>query len=97
MFTEALKYTISTCSYANFAACFPTPARAAPPILASVHRQITHMIEDKSRREFDEILEERGVVGALGDLERLVAEAKVRRAKGDAGGGASTNGADNVP
>ena len=81
IFSSALSHTISTCSYANFAACFPTPARAAPQILESVWRQVTRMIEEKSRREFEEILVERNVVEGLGELERVVGDAKARREK----------------
>ena len=44
--------------------------------------QITQMIEDKAGREFEDILRERGVVAGLNDLERLVGEAKSRKADG---------------
>jgi len=43
-------------------------------------------VEERSKREFEAILKEKDVVRGLNDLERLVGEAKARRAKGEDGG-----------
>ncbi|CAD6572188.1 MAG: hypothetical protein ASARMPREDX12_004996 [Alectoria sarmentosa] len=85
MFTAALTHTVHTCSYANFAACFPTSAKYAPAVLNNVWRQIVGQVEDKAKREFEEILVEKDVVGGLNELERLVGTAKARREGGGEG------------
>ena len=99
IFTTALNHTIHTCSYANFAACFPTPAKHAEHILQVVWKQIVGGIEDKSRREFEEILVEKDVVGGLNELERLVGMARARKegGGGGGGGGGGSDGAGGVP
>lgn len=81
-FTSALSKTLRTCSYAAFAACFPTPATHSAPILRSVHTQIVAKIEESSKREFEDIMREREVVRGLNELERLVGEAGKRRREG---------------
>lgn len=85
VFTGALNKTVQTCSYANFAACFPTAATHADHILQVVWRQIVGGIEEKSRREYEEILGEKDVVCGLNELERLVGTAKARREGGGEG------------
>lgn len=85
VFTGALNKTIQTCSYANFAACFPTSAKHADNILRVVWKQIVGGIEEKSKREFEEILIEKDVVNGLNELERLVGTAKARREGGGEG------------
>ena len=86
IFMSALTHTIHTCSYANFAACFPTPARHAENTLQIVWKQIIGGIEEKSKREFEEIMVEKEVVYGLNELERLVGTAKARREGGGKGG-----------
>ena len=55
-------------------------------------------IEDKSRREFEEILVEKDVVGGLNELERLVGMARARKeGGGGGGGGGGSDGAGGVP
>ena len=83
VFASALTHVVHTCSYANFSACFPTSAKYADNVLQVVWKQIVGGIEDKSKREFEEILVEKDVVNSLNELERLVGTAKARR---DAGG-----------
>ncbi len=83
--SAALTKTVSTCSYANFSACFPTPACHAEHVLQIVWKQIVGGIEEKSRREFEEILAEKDVVGGLNELERLVGMARGRREGGGEG------------
>lgn len=82
LFSHALSKTLSTVSLSKFSACFPTPARHAPHILQSVHAQISAGVEERAKREFEEILTERDVVAGLNELERLVGEAKIRRERG---------------
>ncbi|GBF62794.1 kinetochore-associated protein [Trichophyton mentagrophytes] len=89
VFSQALLHTIRTNSYANFSACFPTPAKHVPRSLESVWRQLNAKLEESARAEFDDILHERGVVRGLNELDRLVGEAKLRRENGE--------GASSVP
>lgn len=81
VFDQALARTLRANSYANFSGCFPTPARHVPASLESVWRQLNAKLEESAKAEFEEILEERDAVRHLNDLDRLVAEAKVRRQK----------------
>lgn len=62
-------------------------AGRAPEILASVHAQIVAGVEARVTAEFEEICREREVVAGLNELERLVAEARGRRERGESGGG----------
>ena len=41
------------------------------------------MVESRSRREFEDILQERDVIRGLNELDRLVGEAKGRRNGGE--------------
>ncbi|GLI79084.1 hypothetical protein PoHVEF18_007409 [Penicillium ochrochloron] len=82
VFDQALARTLRANSYANFAGCFPTPARHVPASLESVWRQLNAKLEESAKAEFEEIIEERDAVRHLNDLDRLVNEAKVRREKG---------------
>lgn len=92
IYSEALLRTLRANSYANFAACFPTPARHVPRSLESVWRQLNAKLEESARAEFAEIVREREVVGGLNELDRLVGEARLRRENGDEGGeGAGEN------
>lgn len=87
LFSSALTKTLSTVSLSKFGACFPTAAAQAPRILASVHAQIVQGVEARATAEFEDICREREVVAGLNELERLVAEAKGRRERGEGGGG----------
>lgn len=40
------------------------------------------MIQDKSKKEFEDILVERELVSGLNELERLIGEAKAKKEKG---------------
>ena len=79
LYTASLAHTIRTCSYDNFARCFPTPARKRPEVLRAVWEQIVGKIESKAMEEFEVILEERKVVEGLNEFEGLVGEARGRR------------------
>lgn len=89
LFSSALTKTLSTVSLSKFSACFPTAAEQAPRILASVHAQIVQGVQARATAEFEDICRERDVVAGLNELERLVAEARGRRERGDGGGGMS--------
>lgn len=79
VFDQALARTLRANSYANFASCFPTPARHVPASLESVWRQLNAKLEESAKAEFEEIIAEREVVPHLNELDRLVGEARVRR------------------
>ncbi|KAI9706152.1 MAG: hypothetical protein M1820_004913 [Bogoriella megaspora] len=79
IFSDALTHTLSACSYANFAACFPTPARYAAESLEGLWRDFTERLRGVCEDEFDAILKQRNVVPALNELDRLVGEAKRRK------------------
>ncbi|KAL9117733.1 MAG: hypothetical protein Q9187_005727, partial [Circinaria calcarea] len=54
-----------------------------PEVLRSVWRQISDRIEERADSEFEDICRERDVVRGLNELERLVAEARGRKERGD--------------
>ncbi|EEH16166.1 hypothetical protein PABG_06253 [Paracoccidioides brasiliensis Pb03] len=83
VFSQALQRTIRANSYANFSACFPTPAKHVPQSLESVWRQLNAKLEESARAEFEDVLREREVVRGLNELDRLVGEARVRRENGE--------------
>ncbi|EEQ86482.1 hypothetical protein RJZ56_001061 [Blastomyces dermatitidis] len=83
VFSQALLRTIRANSYANFAACFPTPAKRVPHSLESVWRQLNAKLEESARAEFEDVLREREVVKGLNELDRLVGEARLRRENGE--------------
>ncbi|KAK2794780.1 hypothetical protein FQN52_007550 [Onygenales sp. PD_12] len=85
VFTSALHRTLRANSYENFSACFPTPARHVPASLEALWRQLNAKLEASAREEFEEVLGERGVVGGLNELDRLVGEARVRKEAGEGG------------
>ncbi|KAJ5461104.1 uncharacterized protein N7458_002656 [Penicillium daleae] len=95
VFDQALARTLRANSYANFSGCFPTPARHVPASLESVWRQLNAKLEESAKAEFEEILEEREAVAHLNELDRLVAEAKVRKEKGKGNG--EERGSGNAP
>lgn len=84
VFDQALARTLRANSYANFASCFPTPARHVPASLENVWRQLNAKLEESAKAEFEEIVEERQAVQHLNELDRLVGDARARReAEGD--------------
>ncbi|KAL4870192.1 Nnf1-domain-containing protein [Aspergillus spectabilis] len=96
IYAQALARTVRANSYANFAACFPTPAKHVPASLENVWRQLNAKLEESAKAEFEDILVERDAIGQLNELDRLVGEARVRREGGEErrGGGGSVG---NVP
>ncbi|KAJ6085984.1 Nnf1 [Penicillium sp. IBT 16267x] len=81
VFDQALARTLRANSYANFASCFPTPARHVPASLESVWRQLNAKLEEGAKAEFEEIIAEREAVKHINELDRLVAEARIRKDK----------------
>lgn len=79
VFDQALARTLRANSYANFAGCFPTPARHVPASLEGVWRQLNAKLEANAKAEFDDIVAERDAVAHLNELDRLVNDARVRR------------------
>lgn len=82
VFDQALARTIRANSYANFASCFPTPARHVPASLESVWRQLNAKLEESAKAEFEEIVAEREAVNNLNELDQLISEARSRREEG---------------
>lgn len=79
IYSQALARTLRSNSYANFASCFPTPAKHVPASLESVWRQLNAKLEESAVAEFDDILIERDAISQLNELDRLVGEAKARK------------------
>ncbi|KAL4996295.1 Nnf1-domain-containing protein [Aspergillus recurvatus] len=79
IYAQALARTLRANSYANFAACFPTPAKHVPASLENVWRQLNAKLEESAKAEFEEILAERDAIAQLNELDRLVGEARARR------------------
>lgn len=77
---DAIAHILKTCSYTNFATCFPTPAQKVPVSLRHLHEQFTQQLGERMRREFEAILRDRKVVPALNELDRLIEDAKRRKA-----------------
>ncbi|KAF3028793.1 hypothetical protein E8E15_004932 [Penicillium rubens] len=79
VFEQALARTLRANSYANFAGCFPTPARHVPASLEGVWRQLNAKLEANAKAEFDDIIAERDAVAHLNELDRLVGDARARK------------------
>jgi len=75
IFTKALTATLKANSYANFSACFPTPARHCPNALEGVWRQLNTKLEEGCKREFEAICKEKNVVEGLNEWDRRMEEA----------------------
>ncbi|MCJ1382531.1 hypothetical protein MMC17_005644 [Xylographa soralifera] len=82
LYASTLAHTLRACSYANFAACFPTPAARRPQVLHGLWLQVVGKIEAKAKEEFEGILEERDVVEGLNRLEGVVEGGRGRRGRG---------------
>lgn len=86
LYDQALDRTLSKLAYPNLAQCYPTIASRAEPMLQQVRAQIVDRLGEKCRKEFDDILEGRGVVGRLNELEGLIGEAAERKGEGEEAG-----------
>lgn len=82
VFTQALSSAIKANSYANFSACFPTPAMYCPTALEAVWKQINTRLEEGCTREFEAILRERNVIEGLNHWDQLVEDARRRMNRG---------------
>ncbi|KAI9849658.1 MAG: hypothetical protein M1837_002783 [Sclerophora amabilis] len=72
IFNSALSHTLRSCSYENFAACFPTPARYCPDSLRELWRQMVG--------KMDVLAKERSAITSLNKLDLLIADATRRKA-----------------
>jgi kinetochore protein NNF1 len=73
LYSDAIAHVLKTCSYNNFASCFPTPAKEVPDSIRHLHE----------RMNFEQILTERNVVPSLNELDALIEDAKKRKAKAE--------------
>ncbi|OAF55341.1 hypothetical protein VC83_08203 [Pseudogymnoascus destructans] len=83
----ALSSTLSALPAPTFLACFPLLSTLAPDALRAVHAQMVDRLREAARADFGAILEERGVLGRLNELEVLIGEARGRRERGGGGEG----------
>ena len=79
VFSGALSSSIKSNSYANFSACFPTPAKYCPTALEGVWRQLNARLEEECTRDFEKILDERSVVDGLNQWDALIEDARRRK------------------
>ncbi|KAL7921990.1 Nnf1 domain-containing protein [Trichoderma austrokoningii] len=79
LYAQSLKRTLAKLKWDNVAACYPTVASRAEPVLKQVQAQMAEKLAEKCEREFESILAARQVVPKLNDLESLVADATHRR------------------
>ncbi|PNP54282.1 hypothetical protein THARTR1_05489 [Trichoderma harzianum] len=79
LYGQSLKRTLGKLKWDNFAACYPTVASKAEPVLKQVQAQMVEKLGDKCEKEFESILITRQVVPKLNDLETLISEATHRR------------------
>ncbi|KAL6908974.1 Nnf1 domain-containing protein [Trichoderma evansii] len=79
LYAQSLKRTLGKLKWDNFAACYPTVAKKAEPVLKQVQTQMAEKLAEKCEKEFESILAARQVVPKLNDLESLVADATHRR------------------
>ncbi|RMZ87624.1 hypothetical protein DV736_g5146, partial [Chaetothyriales sp. CBS 134916] len=79
VFAGALSSSLQSNSYANFSACFPTPAKYCPTALEGVWKQLNQRLEEECKRDFDKILEERSVVEGLNQWDAFIEDARRSR------------------
>lgn len=89
VFADALKATLKSNSYANFSACFPTPAQHCAPALEGVWKQLNAKLEEGCTKEFEDILRERGVVKGLNEWDAAIEKARRNKDRGVEGEGKS--------
>ncbi|KAF2155969.1 Nnf1-domain-containing protein [Myriangium duriaei CBS 260.36] len=83
VYNDAVSNTLKSCNYDNFAACFPTPAKNVPDALQGLHKDFVERLEQHCKSEFEAILRERNVVPSLNDLDRLIEDARRRKARAE--------------
>ena len=82
VFNNALTATLKSNSYANFSACFPTPAQHCAPALEGVWKQLNAKLEEGCTKEFEDIVKERGVIRELNEWDSAIESARVRKDRG---------------
>jgi kinetochore protein NNF1 len=83
LYADAIAHVLKTCSYNNFASCFPTPANEVPGSIKHLHEQFNDRLGSNMRTNFEDILTERNVVPSLNELDALIEDAKKRKAKAE--------------
>ncbi|SMQ49947.1 unnamed protein product [Zymoseptoria tritici ST99CH_3D7] len=83
LYTDAIAHILKTCSHANFASCFPTPAATVPGSIKLLHENFTTKLGESMRKEFESVLAERDVIPALNELDRVVEDARRRKAQAE--------------
>ncbi|KAF2172098.1 hypothetical protein M409DRAFT_17340 [Zasmidium cellare ATCC 36951] len=81
LYSDAITHILKTCSYTNFASCYPTPSTNVPASMRQLHDQFTQKLAEYMRREFENILVDRNVIPSLNELDRLIEDAKRRKAR----------------
>ncbi|TFA99481.1 hypothetical protein CCMA1212_008834 [Trichoderma ghanense] len=94
LYAQSLRRTLAKLKWENFAACYPTVASRAEPVLRQVQAQMVEKLGDKCelafevleneeerwrKKEFESVLAARQVVPKLNELEALISEATHRR------------------
>lgn len=79
LYNDAISHTLRTCSYSNFASCFPTAANHAPEAMKQLHTDFIEKLDRSCKTNFEVVLREREVVASLNELDRLVEDARRRR------------------
>ncbi|KAK5083256.1 hypothetical protein LTR70_007973 [Exophiala xenobiotica] len=87
VYTSALRATLTTNSYPNFASCFPTPATYCPRALEGVWKQLNTRLEEECLKDFEK---------GLGRWEQLIEDAKGRKSQHEETQTDNTNKADGV-
>lgn len=81
LYSDATTHVLKTCSYRKFATCFPSPARNRADMLKDLHKQFTTDLGRQMRLNFEVILQDSEVVERLNELDRLIEDAKRKRAR----------------
>ncbi|KAL7798252.1 Nnf1 domain-containing protein [Trichoderma ceciliae] len=79
LYAQSLRRTLGKLKWDNFAACYPTVAKKAEPVLKQVQAQMVEKLGEKCEKEFESILITRQVVPKLNELEGLIGDATHRR------------------
>lgn len=87
LYNDAITHILKTCSCSNFASCYPTPSSSVPGSIKQLHEQFTAKLAKYMHREFENILLDRNVVPSLNELDRLIEDAKRRKARTGEDGG----------
>ncbi|KAK5989990.1 hypothetical protein PT974_08253 [Cladobotryum mycophilum] len=80
LYAHSLQRTLGKLKWDNFAACYPTIAKKAEPVLRQVQGQMVDKLGEKCEKEFENIMVTRQVVPKINELENLISDASHRRA-----------------